>query len=92
MMCSFSTAVGRLPGVGKVTQGRLEKLRIQTVGDLRAADASMLQAHFGRVHGPRLYQLARGIDDSQVVPDRPTQSISAEDTFERDVPLKKPTR
>jgi DNA polymerase-4 len=79
--------VGRLPGVGKVTQGRLEKLRIQTVGDLRAVGASMLQAHFGR-HGLRLYQLARGIDDSQVVPDRPTQSISAEDTFERDVPLK----
>jgi DNA polymerase-4 len=31
--------------------------------------------------------LARGIDNSQVVPDRPTQSISAEDTFEQDVLL-----
>jgi DNA polymerase-4 len=31
--------------------------------------------------------LARGVDESQAVPDRPTQSISAEDTFERDVPL-----
>jgi DNA polymerase-4 len=31
--------------------------------------------------------LARGVDASKVVPDRPTQSISAEDTFERDVPL-----
>jgi DNA polymerase IV len=31
--------------------------------------------------------LARGVDESKVVPDRPTQSISAEDTFERDVPL-----
>ena len=27
------------------------------------------------------------IDDSEVVPDRPTQSISAEDTFEQDVLL-----
>ena len=35
----------------------------------------------------RLYELARGIDRSEVVPDRPTQSISAEDTFERDVLL-----
>ncbi len=35
----------------------------------------------------RLYELARGIDKSEVVPDRPTQSISAEDTFEQDVPL-----
>jgi DNA polymerase-4 len=31
--------------------------------------------------------LARGIDESAVVPDRPTQSISAEDTFEQDVLL-----
>jgi nucleotidyltransferase/DNA polymerase involved in DNA repair len=35
----------------------------------------------------RLYELARGIDNSEVVPDRPTQSISAEDTFEQDVLL-----
>jgi DNA polymerase-4 len=35
----------------------------------------------------RLYELARGIDESPVIPDRPTQSISAEDTFERDVLL-----
>src|SRR6202046_5553300 len=31
--------------------------------------------------------LARAIDNSEVVPDRPTQSISVEDTFEHDVPL-----
>jgi DNA polymerase IV len=30
---------------------------------------------------------SRGIDDSEVVSDRPTQSISVEDTFEHDVPL-----
>jgi DNA polymerase-4 len=35
----------------------------------------------------RLYELARGIDNSEVVPERPTQSISAEDTFEKDVLL-----
>ena len=40
-----------------------------------------------RRYGLRLRGLARGIDESKVVPDRPTQSISVEDTFERDVPL-----
>jgi DNA polymerase IV len=35
----------------------------------------------------RLHELARGVDNNEVVPDRPTQSISAEDTFEHDVPL-----
>jgi len=32
-------------------------------------------------------ELARGIDESPVVADRPTQSISVEDTFEHDVYL-----
>src|SRR4029077_15287448 len=39
------------------------------------------------LYGVRLNGLARGIDESEVVPDCPTRSISVEDTFERDVPL-----
>ena len=78
--------VGRLPGVGKVTEQRLVQLSIKTVGDLRGLDQDLLHSQFGR-HGTRLYELARGIDHSRVISDRPTQSISAEDTFARDVPL-----
>src|SRR3984885_10696561 len=78
--------VGRLPGVGNVMGEELKDLHVQTVGDLRTIELAMLEGRFGR-YGVRLYELARGIDKSEVVPDRPTQSISAEDTFERDVPL-----
>ena len=78
--------VGRLPGVGKVTGEKLTKLGAHTVGDLRTLDLRLLGDHFGR-YGRRLYELARGIDDNKVIPDRPTQSISVEDTFEQDVPL-----
>ena len=78
--------VGRLPGVGKVTEERLKQLGIQTVSDLRVIDLDKLEDRFGR-HGLRLYELARGIDLSAVVPDRPTQSISSEDTFEHDMLL-----
>ncbi|PYS08576.1 MAG: DNA polymerase IV, partial [Acidobacteria bacterium] len=78
--------VGRLPGVGKVTEEKLKQLEVQTIADLRRLDLPTLEGRFGR-HGVRLYELARGIDNSQVVPDRPTQSISAEDTFEQDVLL-----
>lgn len=78
--------IGRLPGVGKVTEEKLKKLGTQTVGDLRKLDLSTLEGHFGR-YGLRLYELARGVDNSEVIPDRPTQSLSAEDTFEHDVPL-----
>jgi len=49
-------------------------------------DLAALEGRFGR-YGVRLYELARGIDNSEVIPDRPTQSISAEDTFEQDVLL-----
>ena len=78
--------VGRLPGVGKVTEEKLKSLEIQTVADLRKLEFATLERRFGR-YGVRLYELARGIDESEVIPDRPTQSVSAEDTFEQDVPL-----
>jgi DNA polymerase-4 len=78
--------VGRLPGVGNVTGEKLSKLGAQTVRDLRTLDLSVLERHLGRC-GQRLHELALGIDDSPVVTDRPTKSISVEDTFERDVLL-----
>jgi len=78
--------VGRLPGVGKVTEEKLKGLAVNTIADLRRFELPLLKSRFGR-HGVRLYELARGIDESPVVPDRPTQSISAEDTFEQDVSL-----
>jgi DNA polymerase IV len=61
-------------------------LAIDTVGDLRNVDLQDLESRFGR-YGVRLYELARGVDSSPVVPDRITQSISSEDTFEQDVLL-----
>jgi len=78
--------VGRLPGVGRVTEEKLAQLGMRTVGELRGLDSGVLEEHFGR-YGVRLYELARGIDESPVVPDRPTKSISVEDTFPEDVLL-----
>ena len=78
--------VSRLPGVGKVTEEKLKSFGVGTVGDLSKLDLSALEGHFGR-YGVRLYELARGIDKSEVIPNGPRQSISAEDTFEKDVPL-----
>ena len=78
--------VGRLPGVGKVTEEKLAKLRVQTVSELRGLEFAALEDKFGR-YGARLYELGRGIDETPVVPDRPTKSISVEDTFPEDVLL-----
>lgn len=78
--------VARLPGVGKVMEGRLAELGVRTVGELRARSLAELQERFGR-YGTRLAELAQGIDSHPVCSDRPTQSVSAEDTFEQDLPL-----
>lgn len=78
--------VGRIPGVGKVTEEKLVKLGLRLVGEVRARALEELRTHFGR-YGQRLYELARGIDENPVVPNRPAQSVSAEDTFEQDVLL-----
>ena len=81
-----SLPIGRVPGVGKVTESRLKEIGATTVGRLQCIDQSLLQARFGR-YGRRLYDLARGIDHNPVVANRPTKSISAEDTLECDVSL-----
>jgi len=78
--------VGRLPGVGKVMEGKLAELAIATVADLRAFGEAALEQRFGR-WGRRLHELAWGIDDHPVTPERPTMQISAEDTFEHDLRL-----
>jgi DNA polymerase-4 len=78
--------VGRIPGVGQVTESRMKAVGIATVGDLFALELTALERHFGS-YGVRLYQLARGIDHNAVVPNRVSKSISAEDTFAEDIPL-----
>jgi DNA polymerase IV len=78
--------VSRIPGVGKVTEARLKDVGVETVGDLRGLGLEALESQFGR-YGRRLFELANGVDHNPVVSNRPTKSISAEDTFERDLPL-----
>jgi len=78
--------VGRIPGVGRVMQGKLEAMNVTTVGQLREVPLEELQARFGRF-GRVLYRRARGIDDRPVQPDQPVQQVSTEDTFERDLLL-----
>ncbi len=50
--------VGRIPGVGQVTEARMKEVGIGKVGDLYALEMSALVGLFGR-YGLRLYELAR---------------------------------
>ena len=78
--------VGRLPGVGKVMESKLEALGIRSVGELRAVPIEALDARFGR-WGRRLHELSMGIDLHPVEVERPSLQISAEDTFVTDLSL-----
>ena len=79
-------SVGRLPGVGKVMEAKLETLGIKTVSDLRDLPAAELEMRFGR-WGRRLHELSLGIDEHPVQPNQLTLQVSAEDTFEHDITL-----
>jgi DNA polymerase-4 len=76
--------VGLIYGVGKVAQQRLEKDGFRLIADLQRADERDLMRRYG-VEGQRLWRLARGIDARDVNPDRERKSVSAENTFERDI-------
>lgn len=76
--------VAKLFGVGKVTANRLQRLGIQTCGELRSLEWSRLTAEFG-AFGGRLYDLCRGIDDREVRSDRRRKTLSIETTYATDL-------
>jgi DNA polymerase-4 len=77
--------VTKLHGVGPATAAKLEALGIATCSDLRRWPLDILLERFGKF-GSRLYGLARGRDDRPVRIERERKSVSAENTFHRDLP------
>ncbi len=77
--------VQSLWGVGPATLERLRRLGVATVGDLAAIPESVLVASLGRANGRHLHELAHGIDDRPVVPDRDPKSVGHEQTFAEDL-------
>ncbi|SMP17440.1 DNA polymerase IV [Roseibium denhamense] len=76
--------VGRIWGVGKVFQKKLEKDGIRTIGHLQAMEAADLARRYGTI-GLRLAKLSHGDDDRIVKPSRETKSVSNETTFRTDI-------
>jgi DNA polymerase-4 len=76
--------VGRIWGVGKVTEQVFKRFAISTIGQLRQLSLASLNDLFG-TSGNHYWQLSHGIDDRPVVPDREAKSISNETTFTEDI-------
>jgi DNA polymerase-4 len=71
-------------GVGKVTSEKMKKMGIFTGADLKTQSKEDLVKYFGKAGG-FYFQIARGIDEREVQPNRETKSIGAEDTFAYDL-------
>jgi DNA polymerase-4 len=78
--------VRKIPGVGKATEKVLIDMGVATVGDLLRFEQQQLVDRFGK-WGTRLWELARGIDESPVEPSRKRKSWSSENTFPTDITL-----
>lgn len=75
--------VGKISGVGEKSSEILREMGIVTIGDLASSHPSRLTHAFGK-YGTRLWQIANGIDEDEVVTAYSVKSISSETTFEED--------
>jgi DNA polymerase IV len=76
--------VDALWGVGPVTARRLRAIGVTKTVELRTIDAARLEGAVGSA-AEWLVQLAHGIDNRRVEPDRPAKSSGTENTYSQDV-------
>uniref|UniRef100_UPI001E3365F2 DNA polymerase IV n=1 Tax=Mycobacterium sp. Marseille-P9652 TaxID=2654950 RepID=UPI001E3365F2 len=77
--------VRRLWGIGPVAEEKLNRLGIETIGQLAALTDAEAANILGATIGPALHRLARGIDDRPVAERAEAKQISSESTFAVDL-------
>ena len=76
--------VGMIPGIGQAGVARLAQAGFRRIGDLAAAEVETLYRTIGK-DGPRLRNLARGIDPRQVTVEHEAKTVSTETTLDVDL-------
>jgi len=75
----------KVNGIGPKAAAKLSALGIETVGQVAAADARLLQEHFGLNYAEWLQRISHGHDEREVATRSEPKGISRETTFERDL-------
>ena len=76
--------INKFFGVGKVTEKKMLRLGIKTGADLKLKTKEFLIREFGKA-GAYYFDVARGIDDRHVNPNRIRKSIGRETTLQTDI-------
>jgi DNA polymerase-4 len=76
-------SIMKIPGIGKETGYKLQKMGVETVRVLSKIPVELLQNLLGK-WGTELWRKANGIDETPVVPYHEQKSISTEHTFQQD--------
>ncbi len=75
--------VGKLWGVGRKTEQKLNEMGVKTISELAAYDPSVLIEEFGAL-GTHFHLMAQGLDRSEVEEREEIKSVGREFTFEED--------
>ena len=81
----WSLPVRRLWGIGPVTESKLHRIGVYTIGELAALNIGDVTSLLGQAHGTELHRLAHGIDDHPVAERAESKQVSAETTFDTDI-------
>ena len=77
-------SLAKIPGVGKVTAGKLESLGLRTCADVQKTDLASLLKRFGKF-GRVIWERSQGIDERQISSDRQRKSVGVERTLAEDI-------
>lgn len=80
--------VSAIPGLGESSCNKLYSYGLEKIGDLQRVELRFLETVFGK-SGRWIWEKARGIDYSEIIPHSDRKSISTEHTFNINVADKK---
>lgn len=81
----WALPVRKMWGIGPVTESKLHRIGVNTIGELAAMHSQDVTSLLGQAVGGELHRLAQGVDDHPVAERAEAKQVSAETTFDHDI-------